>query len=439
MKLSAFNQCPIFAGIALSLVSQSGLAQIDITNFAAVGGNQTQQNVGVFIDAYLNDYNNQSPTITDQREQDLLDICNAYVTEAQGRDPNNALDVAEVLELYDLVSHEEVGAIGSGLTDTGHDQATSVLGRLQSLRAGTPAIASINNFGVGGAAGADFSKLSYFVNVSYGDGDKGRTRNEQGFDFDSKAFTLGTDYRFRDDIIAGIALGIGQSDVDIDNNLGGTESDTLSLTAYGTYYIEEWYVDWSFGYAKYDYDSARLLLDANLVSLLAGQTLRSSTDGDAFNWSIGGGMTQEIKGWNANYSLRLDGVDASIDGYTERGGSLALKVGKQEVESLQAVLGAQFSKAFSQDWGVISPYAGVEVHQEFDDETRVVTAQYVFDRFNNQFDFVSDDADDTYFVVSVGSSFVLAQGIQAFVNLDHLEGLDDVDSDTLTAGIRFEL
>ncbi len=116
-----------------------------------------------------------------------------------------------------------------------------------------------------------------------------------------------------------------------------------------------------------------------------------------------------------------------------------MQVADQDVESLQAVLSAQFSKAFSQDWGVVLPYLGVELHQEFEDETRVVTAQYVFDRFGNQFSFNSDDADDSYFLISVGSSFVLSQGKQLFVNLDHIAGLDDVDSNTVTAGIRFEL
>ena len=62
----------------------------------------------------------------------------------------------------------------------------------------------------------------------------------------------------------------------------------------------------------------------------------------------------------------------------------------------------------------------------------------MFDSANNQFSFSSDDADDSYFLVSVGASVVLTQGAQLFVNLDHLAGLDDVDSNTFTAGVRFE-
>lgn len=443
MKLTSLKPLSLLAaGIALA-TAQSGFAQsVDITNLAAVGGNTTQQSAGGWINDYLTDYGTP-PNDISAIETELLNLCNDYANAVNGTALNDAAGISAALELIDFVTHEEVGAVGSGLTDTGHDQMASILGRLQSLRSGTPGVASANSINLlnGGAAGADFSKLSYFVNLSYGDGEKDRTRNEQGFDFDSQALTLGVDYRFDDNLVGGVALSFGQSDVEVENNLGETESDNIGLTFYGSYYQDNWYLDASLGFSQYDYDSARNLPVATLMLMTAmvDQRLSSSTEGDALSWSIGGGMSQELNGWNANYSLRLDGVDATIDGYSETGGSLALKVADQDVESLQAVLGAQFSKAFSQKWGVISPYFGVELHQEFEDETRVVTAQYVFDRFGNQFSFTSDDADDSYFLISVGSSFVLSEGKQLFVNLDHIAGLDDVDSNTLTAGIRFEL
>lgn len=443
MKLTNIKPVSLLAaGIALASAQASfGQTNVNINDLAAVGGNNTQQSAGTWISDYLTDYtgvNNLSDT-----ETELLGLCNDYANEVNGTAIGDVAGVAGALELIDFLTHEEVGALGSGLTDTGHDQMGNILGRLQSLRSGTPGIASANSINLlsGGAAGMDFSKLSYFVNLSYGDGEKDRTRNEQGFDFDSQALTLGVDYRFKEDLVGGVALSFGQSDIEVERNLGGTESDTFGVTFYGSYYQDNWYLDASLGFSQYDYDSVRNIPVASLLlfTTLVDQRLTSSTEGDSFNWSIGGGITQDLKGWDANYSLRLDGVDATIDGYNEGGGSLALKVADQDVESLQAVVAAQFSKAFSQKWGVISPYFGVELHQEFDDETRVVTAQYVFDRFGNQFSFNSDDADDSYFLVSVGSSFVLSQGKQLFVNLDHIAGLDDVDSNTLTAGIRFEL
>ena len=346
-------------------------------------------------------------------------------------------EINNVISILEYVSHEEVGAVGSGFTDTGHDQMNSVMGRMQYLRSGAPALASNMLWQSGGAAGEDFSRLSLYSNISYGDGSKDRTRNEQGFDFDSQALTVGGDYRLSDALIAGVAFGYGQSDVSVDNSAGDTSGDTYSLTGYTSMYVDSWYVDASLGYATHSYDSSRYV--PGIAPLLSTQTLKSDTEGDSLSWSLGAGYAYDMYGWTADYALRLDSVSASIDGYRETGGTLALDVGKQDIDSLQGVLSAQFSKAYSTELGVILPSLGLEIHQEFDDETRVVTAQYALDRFNNQFSFSSDDADKSFYLLSAGGSWVMTQGNQMFLNLDHLVGLDDVSSNTITAGFRMEL
>ena len=434
MKLSRLPSLSLLAASVMVVSSQAAFSA-DIRDLGTFGANATAQSLGVFIDDWLVD--NSDFAEAGGLEQELYDLCTEYANQTAAA--SNRAEYNELFTLLEFISHEEVGAIGSGFSDTAHDQISSVLGRLQSLRSGKAAVASVNGFQSGGAAGSDFSKLSYYTNFTYGDGEKDRTTNEQGFDFDSEALTFGADYRFDDNLVAGVAVGLGKSDVDIDGNSGETEGDTTSLTFYGTYYQDNWYFDASLGLSSHDYDSVRNLPISQLSLNIPDQRLESSTDGDSLNWSIGGGYTQAIDTWTANYTLRLDEVNADIDGYSESGGSLALRVGDQDVDSRQAVLGAQFSTAVSTDWGVMSPYVGVEFHHEFDDETRIVTASYLFDLGNNQFSFTSDDADSSYYLLSLGSSFVLGQGTQLFVNLDHVGGLDDVDSNALTAGIRFEL
>lgn len=157
--------------IASTAISASGLSfAADITNLASVGANATQNSLGVFIDSWLND--NGALNGAGGLGGELFALCQSYanaVTAATAPD-----DIADALTLLDFVSNEEVAAIGSGFTDTGHDQIVSVLGRLQSLRTGTPGIADANHlqFSSGGAAGVDFSRFSYYANISYGDGDK---------------------------------------------------------------------------------------------------------------------------------------------------------------------------------------------------------------------------------------------------------------------------
>lgn len=407
------------------------------------GANATINSLGGYIDRYIQDYNalNSDQGGLSANETELLDLCNDYNTAAQETSANDRDGVNSLIGLLEFVAHEEVGAVGSGFTDTGQDLVNNAVGRMQYLRTGVPLLA--NNSALlgetGGAAGDDFSKLSIYSNLSYGDGDKDPTSNEQGFDFDSQALTFGADYRFSDKLIAGMALGLGQSDVEIDNNAGDAEGETYSFTLYSSLYEGDWYLDASLGYAMHEYDSTRVIPASIALSLPSAQTLTSNTDGDSLSLSLGAGYNHQIGEWTADYVLRIDSVSATIDGYTENGGVLALQVGDQEVDSLQGVLGAQFSTAISSDAGVLVPSLGVEMRQEFDDESRVVTAQYKFDRFNNQFSFTSDDADENFFLLSAGASFVMTQGNQMFLNWDHLIGLDDVTSNTITAGFRMEL
>lgn len=409
--------------------------------------NQTQTSVATAIQTLVDlDYGpaniggNGGP-FNSAQEQEMLAICDDYNNNVWANVDPTADEARAIAGLLDFISHEEVGVNGSQLTDTSASPLSSVIGRVQSLR-GSGTLAAANNGIVlisGGAAGDDFSRLSYFVNANFGTGSKDATSRENGFDFDSYGVTGGIDYRFSDQLIAGVALALGRSDVDIDSNLGDSDADSVSLTFYGSYYIDSWFVDGVLGFSQYDYDNQRnVLLTSIAFTPFGDQSISSDTDGDAFNISVGGGYNSELKGWQATYSARLDYTDASIDGYDEdQSNSLALSIGDQDVESLQLTLGAQFTKSYSKKWGTLNPFVGLELRNEFDDDTRVVTAQYFHDRFNNTFSFTSDDADSNYFLLSVGSSFVLSHGRQAFVNFDKVLGLSDVDSNTLTAGIRF--
>lgn len=417
------------AGLALGM--SHSVNAVTIT-----GANQTVNSLGTYISDWLTELRNEGGSQS-QDEAALENLCQNYVNEADNANEGSAEDRANAIRLFEQVAHEEVGAIGSGFTDTGQDLMSNVQGRMQSIRGGTAMLAS-NSFllgQTGGAAGDDFSRLSAYTNFSFGDGDKDTTRNERGFDFDSRALTFGADYQVKDGLVAGAALGLGDSEVDMEGANASSEGETISITFYASAYQDDWYIDASLGYALHDYDNTRRIVD---IGMGVDDTVTSSTDGDSLSLSVGAGIMQQYGEWSADYALRLNSVSATIDGYSESGSVLALTVGEQEVDSLQAILAAQFSKAYSTESGVFVPTLGVEVHQEFDDETRTVTAQYALDRFNNQFSFTSDDADSTFFLLSAGSSWVMSQGRQLFLNWDHLAGLDDVSSNTLTAGFRME-
>ena len=430
MKLSTWRG--IATTSALLTLSYSAYATVNIT-----GANQIQNSVGTAVQTLCTTTNRAG--ITNGSNEDLLlQACDQIVPEYNANlGDAGALTDAQALEALQDIAAEEVAAIASGFTDTAQDQMASVGSRLEFLRTGIASGLAMNWGGdTGGAAGADFSKLSFFFNGDYGFGDKDGTSAENGFDFDAFGFTAGADYRINDELIAGAALSYSEAEVDFDNNKGETDSDGFTLSLYGSYYLGDFYFDAVLGFGQMDYEGERNVV---ITPLNINEKPKSDTDADVITWSLGGGYTLAQDAWSHNFFARLDSIDADIDGYTETNSFLALTVNDQDVESLQAVIGGQSSWTLSSSKGVFVPYAGLEWHFEFDDDDRTVSSVYRFDTTSSAFQFASDDADDNFGVLSVGTNIVISQGRQLFINYDRVVELDDVTAGTLTAGARFEL
>ncbi len=354
---------------------------------------------------------------------------------------------------------EEAEIMGSGSTDTSHDQLANINSRLQFLRTGTStlAISGIHLTGdslTGGAAGADdYSRWGLFVNGSYGTGDKDRTFNEAGFDYDAYGITAGIDYRINAALVAGIAVGFSKSTVDAEANDDKYDTDGNSIILYGSYFREFFYVEGSLTYGAYEHEGERNIAYGSGAARIV-RSAESDTDSQQLAWSAAFGYNNSINQFNYSLFARAEGVDADIDAYNESGSGnpaavggseWAMRVEDQEIESLQLVLGTQLAYALSANFGVLQPYVSAEAHHEFEDDARTVRSFYLNDPFfiggDRSFpvELTTDDPDRDFFVISVGTSFVFKGGNQFFINYDTLVGLDDVSSQALTIGARFEL
>lgn len=351
---------------------------------------------------------------------------------------------------------EETQIIGSGVTDTSHDQLDNVKSRLQVLRSGasTLPIAGVHLTSTGGGASADgYSRLGMFINGDFGTGEKDVTFNENAFEYDSYGVTAGVDYRFNENLVAGVALGYSRSDVEVQRNSGSYDSDGSSFTGYGSWYTRRFYLEGSLTYGVFEHDGERRIAYGSPGKRIERDT-RSSTDSDQLSWSLAGGYNGAVKQFSYNVFIRGEGVRSDIDAYDEEGSGNTAAIGNnewtmhiedQEVESLQAVLGSQIAFAWNLSYGVLQPYFGIEWHHEFEDDAREIKAFYRNDPFFAAGDrrfavvFTTDDADKEHYSLSVGATLVLKGGTQFFINYDTARQLADVDSNYMTAGIRFEL
>ena len=153
-------------------------------------------------------------------------------------------------------------------------------------------------------------------------------------------------------------------------------------------------------------------------------------------------------GVDLTVDLGVSYLDISIDGYTEqdraRGmdtsefSGLNLAYEDQDVDSLQSILGGQLSKVFSVKSGVVVPYLRLEWRHEFENDADLIKTRYAAQEVGQSFDLIvgSDDPDEDFYQLGVGISAVFASNIQAFVDYRTALGLDDVEANLLTIGIR---
>lgn len=349
-------------------------------------------------------------------------------------------------------------------------QSSNIGARLAALRAGTNQLLSLDGLSfdldgtaisgrqmqslleaVGGGAGDDeagsgFSRLGVFVSGRIGAGERDRTDNVEGFEYDITGLTVGVDYRFTDQLILGGALGYSRTDTDIDADRGTLDADSYALTLFGSWYRDNLFIDGSLSYGRGDYDQERRLRYTLPDRAEVDQTFFSSFDGDQFGLDISAGYEIRRDALTLIPGARLQYIRADVDGYRENrssspdldGSGWAVEIDEQRFKSLNFGLGGQANYAIGQSWGVLLPFVSAEWVHEFEDNDDAVTGRFVGDPSGTGFVIPVDGSDSNYFNVGVGVSAQFTNGTAGFIDYRRILGYDEVDHYTINAGLRFE-
>jgi len=394
-------------------------------------------------------------------EDQLFTRCRQMVHTANDLEGNGptadslGLSEKELGDAMKALADEEVGVQGDWATRTTNQQMTNMKGRFAALRSGVTGLSfnglSIQNSesvvalsdqwfdlpGQGGNAGNGESKLGIFVNGNFSTGERDETALQTGYDLDSVGLTAGADYRFRPDLVLGVALGWTDTEADYDNNEGSQDVEGINYTIYGTFTTGELYIDAALSIGQQDYDSTRVVEYGNGE---VNTRPSASTEGDQLNGFIAAGYQLPVEQLQVSAYGQLHYLDIEIDAFEETGGtdpSINMAVGEQSVESLQTVIGAQVAKNLSTSWGVVVPYAKLDWHHEFEDDSRTTTFQYVFDPFNTSYTLNTDEPDSDYFIAGLGVNMVFDGG-QVFADYQTPLGLSDVTNHALTLGAKLD-
>ena len=294
----------------------------------------------------------------------------------------------------------------------------------------------------GGAAGDDAmaGRLGGFLNISYNWGKVDQTDVQDPYDYNSYTLFGGADYRYTDNFVFGGAVAYTHTKSDFDSSLGDVKADTWSIAAYGTYYVDQWYVDGFVAYGWVGYDTTRNIVipSNNLASPPISVSATASPSGNQWTAMIAAGRNFDYGTWTLTPSARLGyiWVDNKAFDESEDVRGLGLHVDDRTLKSLQSALGAKIGTVVNSPQGVFGPYFSAYWIHEFENNAPSILARYVNDPSNTQFFIPTANPTRDYGVLTVGSSAQFANNFSAFLQFGAAVGLKDQSNYAVTLGLR---
>ncbi len=167
-----------------------------------------------------------------------------------------------------------------------------------------------------------------------------------GYDANSRGFALGADHKLNDNTVLGLAYSYVKTNVDSDSG-NKTDVENNTVTAYGTWTEGSYFVDGGLSYGFGKNDSKRYI---------AGTTAKGSYDSDMIGLNVMGGY-----GFHFDHNLVVEPrvtaryTNLSIDGFSEKGSSAALKTGDQRLEVGEIGAGVRIAGSFDLSKGILEP------------------------------------------------------------------------------------
>lgn len=332
--------------------------------------------------------------------------------------------------------------------------------RMESLRlasrmpgfAPNALVASNPLFGAtGGGASGDMQigRGGAFFNLKYLDAEQDSNQYTSGYDQDSLRFMFGADYRLRDNLIIGLSGNYASGSTDYWLDKGDMDTSTWGLGLYGTQYWEGGaFVEGTLGYDVSDYDMTRRIdysIETNGVLTHVRQKAISTPESGTFYATLSGGYNIEAGSLIFTPALSLNYLRNDIDSYRERmsdptapGGSLAIAYDSQTYTSFNSRLGFMVARAFSSSVGVWVPQLSLDWVHEFSGDQDRIDARFVSDLSATPLIISTTNPDRNYFDLGLGISGQFAQGRSAFLAINKLIGYEDVESYTISGGVRLE-
>ena len=249
-------------------------------------------------------------------------------------------------------------------------------------------------------------------------------------DIDSLGITVGVDTKMDDDKILGVALRVGNTDVDVGTFGSKVDTNALSLSVYGINSLENSnYLKHVFGVSYLDSDIVRKYdrnTDAN----------KGEREGKQVFGSLNFGKEYENSDLIITPTGRIDGSYTALNGYTESGSAAALSYNDQDISSLMASLGVLIDQDVDLENSTVKRRVNLEYGKEFASNSKVVTS-YVSD--SESFEYQADNKNKNIYTAGLGFDFKHDQGLTISTDYERqqIKGHGHINKFTLSTGFLY--
>jgi outer membrane autotransporter protein len=369
----------------------------------------------------------------------------------------------------DEIGAQQFNAIRTVSVQFAQNQYQSVLDRLVALRSGqrrTPLAVVRPAVGEGTLAIADHqrslgsgassdateggdllaNRAGFWMRGTYGDGGKDRSIADAGFESDQWGATSGFDYRFGKEMVAGVSVGYGESNVSFRPGAqGGFDADALNLSAYGTVYAGGFYADGIFNYIDTKYDTSRRILYSESLLSQLDRNARASVDGRTLTAGLSIGYDFVFGGFTLAPVIGYFYVDGDLDGFREQGaGGLDLQFADRDFRSSTGNIGLRVSYAWRTPIGVFVPQLRAAYIREFDNDTETFKVRFANDPLNATPNPAAPavinggTVDQSYLKFALGISAQFKYDISGYVEYQRLQSFQFVNFGDVTLGLRMQ-
>lgn len=297
----------------------------------------------------------------------------------------------------------------------------------------------------------DGSPWSGYVQARFDADERDVSANEDGFDRDGHALTVGVDRRLGSNAHLGAALTWGSSSLDYSGNSGTLDTDELGFNLYaGWQGSSGFYLDSLLAITNRDMEQVRRIA-YGLTTTAVDQRFDAEFDSSERLLALTAGFQIDRGQLNLNPYARLELVDANSDGYTEsarapdsNGAGWAVQVGELDETFSRLAVGLRAAYVISGSNGVYVPFADLSWIKISGLDAEAARLRYTGDLSTNVNQtpvdfFMSADAEDqSYGQFAVGMSAQWSGGWSGYFSYRQNFGDDLLDTQQVNAGLRME-